>query len=651
MTVAADDESATLNFKDVDIQAVIDFVSRETGTNFIVDPRVQGRVTMLSGRPVTRDEIYDVFLAMLRVHGFAAVAGDGVVKVIPDAAAKQAEVPTIAAGETVADDAYVTQVLTLEEVNASLLVPILRPLIPQNGHLAASPETNSLIVSDTAANVRRVVEIARRIDRDNREDLEVVKLHNNSASQVVQVLRTMSGGNGKDAPAQQRIMADDRSNSVLISGDARKRAELRAIVRELDVAVAGGNTQVVYLRHADAAEIAEVLQGMVSTSGPVAGGEGVAPAAAPGERAVSIQAHESTNALVLRGPADMVRDLSGVIPQLDVRRAQVLVEAVIAEVSSESAAELGVQWAVGSPGSALGVVNFGRTGSGIAELAAGIHAFLEGTVSSPPSLGDGAILGGAGRIGSVTIGALVRALAADTSNNILSTPTLLTMDNAEAEIVVGQNVPFIVGRSIEQSGQAFDTIERQDVGVKLRVRPQINEGDAVKLEVSQEVSQIASSASAQGAADLITNKRSLRTSVMVEDGEIVVLGGLIDDQLVQTRDKVPGLGDIPALGSLFRYESARKEKRNLMVFLHPVIIRDRVRQRGVTEPRYQAMRDEQQRSRGRDVLMMSEDVVPVLPSWEELLRLPPPFDAARDVPGKDVGAVPEPPVAVERRDG
>jgi general secretion pathway protein D len=344
---------------------------------------------------------------------------------------------------------------------------------------------------------------------------------------------------------------------------------------------------------------------------------------------VSIHSHESTNALVLNGPPDVVRDLRAVIQQLDVRRAQVLVEAVIAEVSSEKAAELGVQWGIGDPTSGVGVVNFDRTGSGIVELAGGIDAFLRGAVATPPSLGDGAFIGGVGRSGSTTIAVLVRALSGDSSSNILSTPSLMTMDNEEAEIVVGQNVPFIAGRSIEQSGQAFDTIQREDVGVMLRIKPQINEGNAIRLEIEQEVSQIAPGAST--AADLITNKRSLRTIVMVEDGQMVVLGGLIDDQLVQTRDKVPGLGDIPGLGRLFRYDTARMEKRNLMVFLNPVIVRDAAVQDQLTSSKYSYIRAQQVAARGRGVLMMPDDTSPVLPPWETLLDLPPPFEAAEAV--------------------
>lgn len=644
--LSAQEQAATLNFKDVDIQAVIDYVSRETGTNFIVDPRVQGRVTLVSGRPLARDEIYDVFLALLRVHGFAAVPGEGAVKLVPDAVAKQAEVPTVGDDDRPGGDAYVTRVVTLENVQAVQLVPILRPLIPQSGHLAASPVSNSLVVSDNAANVQRVVDIARRIDRDNSEAMEVIALRHANAVEVVQTLQAMDPA-GREGPARARAVADERSNSVILAGDPKRRAELRQVIRRLDLQVSIGNTDVVYLRHAGAVEVAEVLQGMLNAAAvgsagtATAGATGAAPLGGGTAVPVQVQAHQSTNSLVLQGPAEQLQDLRKVIAKLDVRRAQVLVEAVIAEVSSETANQLGVQWGIRSGDNAVGTINFNRAGAGIYNLGAGIRAFLDGDIAAPPSIPDGALIAGAVEIGNTTIAMLVQALSADAANNILSTPTLLTMDNAEAEIIVGQNVPFITGRSIEQSGQAFDTIERQDVGVKLRVLPQINEGGAVKLEVEQEVSQIAPvTSTGSGAADLITNKRSLRTSVMVEDGELVVLGGLLDDVLVQTRDKVPGLGDLPLLGGLFRYESARKEKRNLMVFLRPVIVRDRETQRRITEPRYRDMRAAQEQSRGREPLLMAPEAVPVMAAWDELVRLPPPFEARDAMPADGIAAPP-----------
>jgi general secretion pathway protein D len=624
---AAETDDIVLNLKEADLQALISLVSEETGTNFVVDPRVRGRVTVISGTPVGRDELYRIFLSVLRIHGFSAVPGDGVVKLVPDALAKQAEVPTVTEPGRRTDE-YVTRVIRVEYVDAAQLVPILRPLVPQSGHLVASAESNVLIVSDSAANVERIADLVVRIDLDGREEMELIPLRHASAAEVVRVLTGLQGG---EEPARLRahMIADERTNSILLGGDPKRRVAMRAMISHLDTRIDGGNTQVIYLRYAKASELAEVLRGVLEGMDLPAAAEG----RTGGRGGVSIHFHESTNALVLNGPPDVVRDLRAVIQQLDVRRAQVLVEAVIAEVSSEKASELGVQWGVGDRDSVVGLINFGRTGSGIVDLAAGIDRFLSGSVATPPSLGDGAFVGGVGRSGSTQIAALVRALAGDTSSNILSTPSLMTMDNEEAEIIVGQNVPFIAGRSIEQSGQAFDTIQREDVGVKLRIRPQINEGNAIRLEIEQEVSAIAPGASS--AADLITNKRSLRTIVMVEDGQMVVLGGLIDDVLVQTQDRVPGLGDIPALGRLFRYDTARKEKRNLMVFLNPVIVRDAAVQENLSASKYSYIRAQQIASRERGVLMMRADTVPVLPPWEALLDLPPPFEAAHAVHSLD----------------
>ncbi|MCG5512388.1 type II secretion system secretin GspD [Ectothiorhodospira shaposhnikovii] len=617
----AEENGATLNFRDVDIQALINYVSEETQTNFIVDPRVRGRVTLVSGRPVSRAELYEIFLSVLRVHGFAAVQTDGVIKLVPDAIAKQAEVPTASERSPLQGDEYVTRVISVTHVDAAQLVPILRPLIPQSGHLAASPESNTLVISDTAANVNRLVGIIGRIDQESREDMEVIPLQHAAAAEVARIISTMEGAEGRQRPGSRlQVMADERTNSILLSGDPKRRIPVRAVISHLDIPMEGGNTRVIYLRYAKAEDVAEVLRGLAASM-EAAGGGG---AGAGRGGSIHVQAHESTNAVVISAPPDVIRDMRAVIQQLDVRRAQVLVEAIIAEVSTERARELGVQWGIGSERDGVGIINFGSSGSGLYQLTRG---FLAGGTDLP-SLGDGLTLGGIGQSGGTTIATLIRALAGDSASNILSTPSLLTMDNEEAEIIVGQNVPFRSGRAIEQSGQAFDTIQRQDVGVKLTVRPQINEGNAVKLEIEQEVSQVAPRISGQDAADLITNKRSLRTSVMVDDGQMVVLGGLIDDVLVQTRNKVPGLGDIPGLGRLFRYDTSSKEKRNLMVFLHPVIIRDHNDMTGQTAAKYNYIRAEQLRSRAQGVLMMPDDTVPVLPDWEALLHLPPPFEAS-----------------------
>ena len=646
---AADGEDLVLNLRDADINGLIEIVSQETGINFIVDPRVRGEVNVVSGQPIRRDELYDIFLSVLKSQGFAAVRGsDGLVRIVPEVQAKENEVATL--GDNTPGDEYITEVLTVNNMDAGQLVRILRPLVPKGGHLAAAAQSNSLVIADTAANVRRIKSLISRIDRESMEDFEVLPLQHASALDVVRIVQGLDA----NLPAEEfargpKLIADERTNSVILRGDPEARAGLRTVVRQLDVSGNQGNTQVHYLRYAKAEEVAEVLRGIAegrerNNGGSSVGNSGGVASSSAGtnvaeQNRVRIEAHESTNAVVIYGPAELSRELSSIIRQLDIRRAQVLVEAVIAEVSYDRAKELGVQWGVGSEDAGVGIINFNRNGNGIVDLAAGVNSFLEGDISSPPSLGSGITLGGIGSIGSTQIALLVNALQGDTASNILSTPSLLTLDNEEAEIVVGQNVPFIVGRSVEDSGQAFDTIQREDVGIKLKIRPQINEGDAVRLEIAQEVSQIAPGTS--GAADIITNKRSLTTHVMVDDNQMIVLGGLIDDQMVETADKVPGLGDIPGLGRLFRYDTASLQKRNLMIFLRPVIVRDSAVAQSLTHSKYSYIRDRQLAEQNRRGRLDVGDGVPVLPDWNYLLTLPPPFEnAMQGTPPTTISAPP-----------
>lgn len=629
-------EELVLNLRDADINGLIEIVSQETGINFIVDPRVRGQVNVVSGQAIKRDELYDLFLGVLKSYGFAAIAGaEGTVRIVPEVQAKESEVGPLE--RTSRSDEFITHVISVRHLDAGQLVRILRPLVPKGGHLAAAAESNSLVIADTAANVRRIENLIRRIDQESMEDFEVIALEHASALDVVRITEGLYVSRPEENAAKRvRVIADERTNAVVLLGDPQKRMATRAMIRQLDVPGDEGNTQVHYLRYAKAEDVAEVLRGISEGRDVDNGSVGSSSSSSSSgssntnygnrESRVRIQAHESTNSVVIYGPAELTREMSQIIRQLDIRRAQVLVEAVIAEVSYDRAKELGVQWGFGSDGSGVGVINFSRGGGGILNLAAGINSFLEGDINSPPSISDGATLGGVGTIGSTQIGLLINALQGDSSSNILSTPSLLTLDNEEAEIVVGQNVPFIVGRSVENSGQAFDTIQREDVGIKLRIRPQINEGNAVRLEIAQEVSQIAPGAS--GAADLITNKRSLNTHVMVDDNQLIVLGGLIDDQMVETQDKVPFLGDVPGLGRLFRYDSARVEKRNLMVFLRPVIVRDSAVAESLTHAKYSFIRDRQLQDQNRKTSLFPRNEMSVLPDWNYLMALPPPFENA-----------------------
>lgn len=604
----AAEQGVTLNLKDADIRAVISTISELTGKNFIVDPRVKGKVTIISSRPMDKSQVYQVFLSLLQVQGFAAVPAGGVVKIVPALNARQDSVPLSSVEQPGRGDEVVTRVVQVQHINAAQLVPILRPLLPQQAHLAAHAGSNSIIISDRAANADRIVEIIRRIDQPSEGEIDVIPLQHASAAEVVRVLSSLERSAGKkpDATEGPFLVADERTNSVLLSGDKAKRLRLRAIITHLDVPTAStGNTQVVYLRYAKAADLAAVLSGV----GRDLDRDKQAKKEVTQPSELNIQADESANALVISASPEPMKTLMAVIRRLDVRRAQVLVEAIIAEVSSDKAAELGVQWGIdGRPGEngILGVVNFSGFGSGLTNL-----------VTDAPTISDGATVGvGDFTSSDVRFGALIRALEGDADTNILSTPTLVTLDNEEAEIVVGKNVPFVTGQftNTGTSGSSvtpFQTIERKDVGLSLKVKPQINEGNAIKLDIEQEVSSISSSTS--GATDLVTNKRSIKTSVLVEDGQMVVLGGLIDDSYDETTQKIPGLGDVPMVGGLFRYQGVKKVKRSLMVFLRPVILRDPALATQFASSKYSYIRGQQLLARERKVRLLAGEHKPLLP--------------------------------------
>ena len=601
-TVAAQEGTFTLNLKNADIHSLIQTVSRQSGKNFVVDPRVKARVTVISAKPLSADELYETFLSVLQVHGYAAVPSGDLIKIVPDVNAKQGPVPAFNADASISDQ-LVTQVIKVENVPAAQLVPILRPLVPQQGHLAAYAATNTLIITDRSSNIQRLINIINGIDRPDSDEVEIVRLNHASAQEVIRIIGSLQSraGAAPGSPAAVRFAADDRTNSILLSGDATARMRLRGLISNLDTPVeSGGNTRVVYLRYANAADLLQILTGVSAGQAKIGtggndddGGSGTTgnttatvdangapvpqtPQASIIRRTntqdsdrpnVDIQADEDTNALIITAPPDEMRSILAVIEQLDIRRAQVLVEAIIAELSENNSSALGVNFAVDGSASNRPIA-YTNLGGATQQLAATV-------ASQGAALGNGLSLA-LGRFGTggVDFGFLLSAIASDSDNNILSTPTLVTMDNQEAEIVVGQNVPFVTGTQLSASNNnPFQTIERQDIGISLKVKPQINEGNNIKMEIEQEVSDV-STTSVTGASDITTNKRSIKTTVMVEDGQTLVLGGLIDDQISETKDKVPFLGDIPLLGSLFRYRSTIKTKRNLMVFLHPTILRD-----------------------------------------------------------------------------
>jgi general secretion pathway protein D len=629
-------ETVTLNLKDADISALISTVAEVTDRNFIVDPRVKGKVTVISSRPMDSEEVYQVFLSILKVHGFAAVPSGEVIKIVPDVNAKQDGIPTATDSAPGRGDQMVTRVVQVDNVAAAQLVPILRPLVPQQGHLAAYPATNVLIISDRASNVERLLTIIRRIDQVSDSEIEVITLQHASATEVVRVLNSLNRAAPAAAKAPTRassqvLVADERTNSVLLGGDRSSRLRMRAIISHLDTPLdAGGNTDVVYLHYAEATEIVDTLMGVGKIEEQETQAKGKGAGASSSRGSFDIQADEPTNALVITAPPDIMRTLKRVISQLDIRRAQVLVEAIIAEVGEDTARDLGVQWIFAGDTDnnrgPVGVINYSNSGSPIADVAnAAIAGASGGTV---PTLLDGALVG-FGRFGSNSFNyaAVLNALASDTNSNILSTPTLVTLDNEEAEIVIGENVPFVTG-SFTSTGAGdsatnpFQTITRSDVGLTLKIKPQINEGDAMRLDIEQEVSSIADSVA--GASDIVTNKRSIKTNVMVDDGQVVVLGGLIEEVVNESVQKVPLLGDIPYLGALFRSKTSDVRRTNLMVFIHPVILRDADTMNSYTNNKYNDIRVLQMEQNNDGVNMLPGKQQPVLPNFQDYMIMPGP---------------------------
>jgi general secretion pathway protein D len=608
----------TPNYKEADIRQIVEAVGEVTQKNFIIDPRVNAKVTMLSSTPMTPEAFYEAFLSILQVHGYVAVTSGDLIKIVPDATARQYAGPLGTSSSAGADD-IVTQVVQVHNVGAAQLVPILRPLIPQYGHLAAHPSSNMLIISDRAANVNRMITIVRRIDQSSDEDIEVVRLTHASAAEIVRILTTLTQQPRSDGvPVTTSLVADARTNSVLIGGDKAERLRLRALIAHLDTPLEdGGDTQVRYLRYSDAEELSTKLQThftaqLQATTGQTGG-------ATPAANSVSVWADTQTNALIINAPPKMMRSLMQIVDKLDIRRAQVLVEAIIVEVNADKTSELGVTWAIGGTGSnsPAGVTNFPDFGPGIVQL--GAAAGSGGQVDPTGLIGDGITMG-LGRVSDsgISFGAIIRALNGDADTNIISTPSIVTTDNEEATLNVGQEVPFVTG-SYSNTGNAggsvnpFQTIQRQQIGVKLAITPQINEGDSLLLKISQEISNLASSAAA---VDLITNQRIIETTVIVDDGEILVLGGLLEDVLRETEQRVPVLGRIPIIGNLFRSRKTDKVKTNLLVFIRAKILRDSSQTSFETNSKYNQIRDVLENSQSSGIALMPKVERPTLPPLE-----------------------------------
>jgi len=613
------------NFKQVDITTVIEAVAKISGQNFIIDPRVKGKVTFIAPAGMDPDGLYQSLLAVLRVHGYAAIAADDVIKIIP-ANMSRDQIPY--RSKDVTNEDWVTEVISINHVEATKLVAVLRPLVAKEGHLVALSDSNKLIVSDTVSNIQRVKSVLKRVDVDTIGHYEVIPVVHSSAEELGKTLKGIVGNT--KGPNAVKVSFDARSNRLILSGDEQKRIILRALIAHLDVKVASeSRVQVIYLRYAKAAEIAEVLKKIAGNrallnsvnknaepgSGTPPGAAGSAPLQSFNSKQlkeqISIEADERMNALVISAPTSIVTALKDVIKQLDIRRAQVLIEAIFVELSEDKAANLGVEWAVLGK-QAAGIVNFsgaipsllGNATDALAQSNAIERGFTIGT-------------GELNATGDQGWGALIRALNSDSSSNILATPSILTLDNEEAEIIVGREVPFQTGSFTSGTNSAtnpFSTIERKNVGLKLKVKPQINEGNEIYLDIDQEISDVIPKGEA---VDIQTTKRQIKTRVIVGNGNMVVLGGLIDEKETLVESKIPGFGDLPLIGGLFRSTENKREKVNLMVFLRPVIIRDNVTSSYYSQKKYSHIFAEQEDLLQKNESGLLNNLRPRLPTLQE----------------------------------
>jgi general secretion pathway protein D len=639
-TAARSAEPVTLNFNNAEIDAVARTFASITGRNVVVDPRVKGTLTLVTDRPVSRAAAMGQFVAALRLQGYTLVETEGLYKVVPEADAKlqsarvniqQGEDGKLPAGNQIA-----TQIFKLNFESANNLVPVLRPLISPNNTINANPGNNSLVITDYADNLRRMGRIIAAMDVANATDVEVIQLQHAIASDLAPLVLRLLGSSGSTAPAGQAdtafkttLIAEPRSNALILrAANGAQLALARSLVARLDQPEAAssngaaGNIHVVYLKNADATKMAATLRAALSgTAAPAAAATGT-PGAAAGTVAQAsttggqIQADVATNSLIITAPEPQYRQLRAVIDKLDGRRAQVFVESLIAEVSADRAAEFGIQWQgpLGKAGDGvIGLLgsNFGTGGKNIIDLATGAAT---GAVVPSRGLNLGAVQRTSG---VYVLGFLARFLEDSGSGNVLSTPNLLTLDNEEAKIVIGQNVPFVTGQfthtgSNSGSVNPFQTIERKDVGLTLKVTPQISENGTVKLAIYQEVSNVlASSVNAPNGPT--TNKRTIESNVLVEDGAIVVLGGLLQDEYSGNEEKVPGLGDVPLFGNLFKSEARTRKKTNLMVFLRPVVVRDAQATDQLSLDRYDLMRAGLQAAQPAPSSLVPINEAPLLP--------------------------------------
>lgn len=643
-TSSAADDRITLNFVNADIESVVRAISQITDKNFLIDPRVKGTINVVSGKPVPRGLAYDILLSALRIQGFAVIENNGVTKIVPEAEAKTHASPTGRGSVNSRGDQVITQVFPIRFESAALLIPILKPLVPTNNAITASANNNALVITDYADNIRRLGKIIEALDVPQAEEPVVVTIRNAAATDLAHLLQKLFAPAAAGAPGappdnahRLTIIPDARTNSLLLHSDNPGRvARAQKLIESLDQPLSNGNIRVIHLKNAEAVRVAQTLRAIVSGDAPqpttmpspgTTGASQPAPQVSSGKAPEGlvqgnfIQADPAINALIIAAPEAVYNNLRNIIDQLDQRRAQVHIEALIVELSAERASEFGIQWqhltnASGSSAQVVGGTNFasgGRNIVGVLENAA--KASATGTLGIAPGLNIGVISGTTGNIPNLS--AMIRALETDSKANILSTPTIITLDNEEAKIVIGQNVAFITGSYAQTASAAtatpFQTYERRDVGLTLRVKPQITEGGTVKIQVFQEASSL-QTASISSPSGPVTNKRSIESTVLVDDGAILALGGLIDDNYGVGEDKVPFLGDVPLIGGLFRYETRKRNKTNLMVFLRPTIIRTATTSNTVSTDRYDRLLQSQRQFGEAASSWYREAPLPVLPA-------------------------------------
>ena len=629
LPLQASAERFDLDMQNVDIGEFIDTVAKLTGKTIVVDSRVKGKISVQSHRKLDADELYQIFLLQLGVEGYSAVeAGDGILKVIPNQAAKIEGIEVQRSASSLGrSESIITRIAQLQNADADELVKSLRPLVDNKvGVITSYSDSNIILITDRESNVRRLMSIIDAVNSVDAQLMETVVLQNSSAEEVERVLnKVLSQQTRKRGSSKPVVAADPRTNTLILFGDDEARSYLRRLVKDLDSEVSSqSNIRVKYLKYAKAEELVTVLKSISDTIVKDEQSAGRTTAGGGNALSINIEAHEQTNSVVLSGSPHIINDLEKVIRDLDIRRAQVLVEAIIIEVTDNKAKELGVQWLFRGADDGtvpVGGINFSGGASGTGS-SPGIISLLAGEEAAATALSGlrGAAIGFGKISDGFSFATLVSALASDSESNILSTPSLLTLDNEEASILVGQEIPVLTGSTASSTNtNPFQTIERQEVGTKLLLTPQINDGDAVQLSIEQEVSSLSPSTSA---ADVITNKRTIKTTVLVNDGATIVLGGLIDDQVNEQSAKIPLLGDIPLLGRLFRADNTSTSKRNLMVFIRPTIVRDQATLSEISGRKYNYIRAEQLAKAAEGISLFPFTDLAVLPEWAGMAPSP-----------------------------